>query len=70
MTLGDENGIECTRKIRKQSPTTHVILLSVYPDRLSHQLGLQAGAEACVDKGDLNVTVLREIINDAMDATI
>lgn len=67
MTLSTENGIECTRQIRKQSQTTHVVLLSVYPDRLSHRLGLEAGAEAFVDKGDLNVTVLREIINDAID---
>lgn len=66
VVLGDENGIECTRRIREQSAATRIILISAYPDRAYHQLGLEAGAVAFLDKKDLNAAALREIIYDTV----
>ncbi len=66
VVLGDENGIDCTRQIKARSPSTRVILFSAYPDREFHRLGLQAGAVAFLDKKDVNVLVLRELIDDVI----
>jgi DNA-binding NarL/FixJ family response regulator len=65
VVLGDESGIECTRRIRERSASTRIVLTSAYPDRAYHRLGLEAGAIAFVDKKDLNTEALREIIDDA-----
>jgi DNA-binding NarL/FixJ family response regulator len=64
IVLGDENGIECARRLHAQSAATRIILLSAYPDRAYHQLGLDAGAIAFLDKKDLSAAALREIIHD------
>jgi DNA-binding NarL/FixJ family response regulator len=66
VVLGEENGIECLRRIRELSTSTRVILMSAYPDRAFHQLGLEAGAVAFLDKKDMNTAALREIIEDAV----
>jgi DNA-binding NarL/FixJ family response regulator len=66
VVLGKENGIECTRLIREQSPSTRIILISAYPDWVYHRLGLEAGAAAFLDKKDLNTASLREIVDDAV----
>jgi DNA-binding NarL/FixJ family response regulator len=64
VVLGDENGIECVRQIKTRSPQTKIVLISAYPDREFHRLGLEAGAIAFLDKKDLDAAALREVIDD------
>lgn len=66
VVLGDEDGIRCTRRLRLQSPVTRIVLISAYPDREFHRLGLEAGATAFVDKKDLDAATLQQIIADAI----
>jgi DNA-binding NarL/FixJ family response regulator len=67
VVLNDEDGISCTRRMKAICPQTHIILISAYPDREFHRLGLQAGAVAFLDKKDLDLQTLRLVINDVMD---
>jgi DNA-binding NarL/FixJ family response regulator len=62
--LGEEDGIRCTRRIKALSPKSRVILVSAYPDREFHRLGLEAGAVAFLDKKDLETSTLHHIIDD------
>jgi DNA-binding NarL/FixJ family response regulator len=62
--LGEEDGIRCTRRIKASSPKSRVILISAYPDREFHRLGLEAGAVAFLDKKDLETSALQHIIDD------
>lgn len=64
--LGEEDGIRCTRRIKALSPLSRIILISAYPDREFHRLGLEAGAVAFLDKKDLDVATLRQIIDDVI----
>jgi DNA-binding NarL/FixJ family response regulator len=64
VVLGDENGIDCVHKIHSRSAATRIILISAYPDREFHRLGMSAGAVAFLDKKDLNAAALREVIDD------
>ncbi len=64
VVLGDEDGIRCTRRVKAASPQSRVILISAYPDREFHQLGLLAGAVAFLDKKDLDLSTLRQVIED------
>ena len=66
MVLGDEDGIQCTRRIKAISPQSRIILISAYPDREFHRLGLQAGAVAFLDKKDLDTATLRQVIDDTI----
>lgn len=66
VVLGDENGIECTRRLRDRSASIRIILISAYPDWVYHRLGLEAGAVAFIDKKDLNAPAMREIIQDTL----
>jgi len=66
VVLGDEDGIRCTRRLKAQNPSTRIILISAYPDREFHRLGLEAGAIAFLDKKDMSTNVLREIIQDSI----
>jgi DNA-binding NarL/FixJ family response regulator len=66
VVLGDESGIECTRRIKATSPTTRIVLISAYPDREFHRLGIEAGAVAFLDKKDLNAAALREVVDDQL----
>ncbi len=66
VVLGDEDGIRCTRRLRIESPVTRIVLISAYPDREFHRLGLEAGATAFVDKKDLDAATLQQIIADAI----
>ncbi|HET90845.1 MAG TPA: response regulator transcription factor [Chloroflexi bacterium] len=65
--LGDEDGIRCTRRLKALCPDTRVILMSAYPDREFHRLGLEAGAAAFLDKKDLDVATLRQMIEDLIE---
>ncbi len=64
VVLGDENGILCARRIKVVSPKSRVVLISAYPDREFHRLGLEAGATAFLDKKDLDAAALEHVIND------
>jgi DNA-binding NarL/FixJ family response regulator len=67
MILGKENGIQCTKLIRKQSPQARIVLISAYPDREFHRLGMEAGVVAFVDKKDLDRSALLQILGDNLD---
>jgi len=64
VVLGEEDGIRCTRRIKALSPSSRIILISAYPDREFHRLGLEAGAVAFLDKKDLDAATLRHILDD------
>jgi DNA-binding NarL/FixJ family response regulator len=66
VVLTDEDGIYCARRVKAVSPATRVVLISAYPDREFHRLGLNAGAVAFLDKKDLDVAAVRHVINDAL----
>jgi DNA-binding NarL/FixJ family response regulator len=66
VVLGDEDGIQCTRRIKAISPSSRVVLISAYPDREFHRLGVEAGAVALLDKKDLDTAVLRQVIDDVV----
>ena len=67
VVLGDENGIQCTRWIKAESRHSRVILMSAYPDREFHRQGLEAGANAFLDKKDIDAATLYQIITDAIN---
>lgn len=64
VVLGDEDGIACVRLIKAICPKCRLVLISAYPDREFHREGLQSGAVAFLDKKDLNVPTLRQVIDD------
>lgn len=70
VVLGEESGIACARRIKAISPSSRIVLLSAYPDREFHRLGLAAGALAFVDKSDLDGPALSQIIDDVMAADV
>ena len=66
VVLHDEDGIQCTRRLKAASPATRVLLISAYPDREFRRLGLGAGAIAFLDKKDLDAGTLRQVIDDTL----
>ncbi|MBP7962454.1 MAG: response regulator [Caldilineaceae bacterium] len=64
VVLGDEDGIQCTRRLKAIQPTMRVILISAYPDREFHRRGVEAGVVAFLDKKDLDAETLRQVIQD------
>jgi hypothetical protein len=42
------------------------VLISAYPDREFHRLGLEAGAIAFLDKKDLDLAALRQVVDDML----
>ena len=64
--LGDEDGIYCARRIKASFEAAHIVLISAYPDRAFHRLGLEAGAVAFLDKKDLEMQTLRNMIEDVV----
>jgi DNA-binding NarL/FixJ family response regulator len=62
--LGEEDGIHCARRVKALLPQSRIILISAYPDREFHRLGLEAGAVAFLDKKDLDVATMRQMISD------
>jgi DNA-binding NarL/FixJ family response regulator len=67
VVLGEENGINCARRIKTLAPATQVVLISAYPDREFHRLGLEAGAVAFLDKKDLSAAALHALIADLLN---
>ena len=66
VVLGDEDGIQCARRIKAISPASRIVLISAYPDREFHRLGLEAGAIAFLDKKDLDLPAIRQVIEDVL----
>ncbi|MEA3310504.1 MAG: response regulator [Chloroflexota bacterium] len=64
VVLGDEDGIRCTRRLKALCPDARIVLISAYPDREFHRLGLEAGAVAFLDKKDLDVAAVQQIIEN------
>ena len=64
VVLGDVDGISCVRRIKAIRPQTRIILISAYPDREFHRQGLQSGAVAFLDKKDLGLSTLQQVIED------
>jgi hypothetical protein len=48
-------------------PASRIILISAYPDREFHRQGLESGAIALLDKKDLDLSTLRQVLDDLMD---
>ena len=66
VVLGDEDGITCARRIKTVRPQSRIILISAYPDREFHRQGLKSGAVAFLDKKDLDLATLRQVIEDVI----
>jgi DNA-binding NarL/FixJ family response regulator len=66
VVLNDEDGITCARRIKTILPHSRVVLISAYPDREFHRLGLEAGAIAFLDKKDLDLAALRQVVDDML----
>jgi DNA-binding NarL/FixJ family response regulator len=66
VVLGDEDGISCARRIKAIRPQSRIILISAYPDREFHRQGLQSGAVAFLDKKDLDLSTLRQVVDDVI----
>lgn len=64
VVLGDEDGIRCTRQLKAIKANIRVLLMSAYPDREFHRRGIKAGATAFLDKKDLDVSTVRQILED------
>jgi len=64
VVLGEEDGIRCARRIKALSAQSRIVLISAYPDREFHRLGLEAGAVAFLDKKDLDAIALQQVIED------
>ncbi|MEN4012578.1 MAG: response regulator transcription factor [Chloroflexota bacterium] len=64
--LGDEDGIGCVKKMKLVSPRTKMILMSAYPDREFHRLGINAGAVAFLDKKDIDAATIRQVLEDLL----
>jgi len=62
--LGDEDGLRCARRVKAVSPHTRIVLISAYPDREFHRLGLESGAVAFLDKKDLDLPAIKQVIDD------
>ena len=62
--LGDEDGLRCARRVKAVSPHSRIVLISAYPDREFHRLGLESGAIAFLDKKDLDLPALKQVIED------
>lgn len=64
--LGEDDGIECVKQIKAISPETKIILMSAYPDREFHRLGINAGAVAFLDKKDIDAATIRQVLEDLL----
>ncbi len=64
VVLGDEDGIACVRQIKALHPHSRIVLISAYPDHEFHRQGLESGAVAFLDKRNLDLPTLRQVIDD------
>lgn len=61
INLPGMSGIECVARLRKDLPTAHVIMLTVYEDSASIFQALQAGADGYLAKSSPTNVLLRAI---------
>lgn len=66
MILKDESGINCIRELKALSPDTRFVLMSAYPDLEFRRSGIEAGAVAFIDKKDLDISAIRQIIANSV----
>jgi DNA-binding NarL/FixJ family response regulator len=66
VVLGKEDGIRLTRRIKQENCPAKVVLITAYPDREFHRLGISAGAIALIDKKDLDSATIKQIIADVI----
>ena len=66
VVLGEEDGITCARRLKAIQSQVRIVLISAYPDREFHRLGLQSGALAFLDKKDLDIFTLRQVLDDVI----
>ncbi|GIV64870.1 MAG: LuxR family transcriptional regulator [Bellilinea sp.] len=66
MVLKEESGINCIRELKVLSPDTRFVLMSAYPDFEFRRLGIEAGAVAFIDKKDLDISAIRQIIANSV----
>jgi DNA-binding NarL/FixJ family response regulator len=66
VVLGEEDGLRCARRVKAISPHSRIVLISAYPDREFHRLGLESGAVAFLDKKDLDLPALKQLIEDVI----
>ncbi len=64
VVLGDEDGIACVRRLKSIHPQCRIILISAYPDREFHRQGMESGAVAFLDKQNLDLPTLKQVIDD------
>jgi DNA-binding NarL/FixJ family response regulator len=64
--LRDENGIQCARRLKQDSPNTRVVLISAYPDREFRRIWSESGAVAFLDKKDLDSAAVKQVLEDAL----
>lgn len=64
VVLGDEDGIACVRQIKALHPHSRIVLISAYPDHEFHRQGLESGAVAFLDKRNLDLPTLQQVIDD------
>jgi DNA-binding NarL/FixJ family response regulator len=67
--LGEQNGIECTKRLKKEAKNSRIILISAYPDKEFHRQGLAAGATAFIDKKTLDSVTIKQIVGDAIQSS-
>jgi len=67
VVLGEEDGITCARRIKAIRPNSRIVLISAYPDREFHRQGLRSGAVAFLDKKDLGLSTLRQLLDDVIN---
>lgn len=67
VVLGDEDGIHLTRRLKQELHDVKVVLITAYPDREFHRLGIESGALALIDKKDLDTPTIKQILCDVID---
>lgn len=67
VVLGDEDGISHAQKIKQEFHDIKIVLITAYPDREFHRLGIESGALALIDKKDLDIPTIKQILYDAID---
>jgi len=66
IVLEEEDGILCARRFRIISPQTRIFIISAYPDREFRKQAMSAGVVAFLDKKDIDVASMRQVIEDTL----
>jgi DNA-binding NarL/FixJ family response regulator len=67
--LGEQNGIDCTKRLKSETKNSRIVLISAYPDKEFHRQGLAAGATAFIDKKTLDSVTIKQIVGDAIHSS-